>query len=73
MRCRLALIVWPHLDDDVRLRFGEQFVLAMSGFGERFAILALRLDRVQAVRDSLGIDQDQQHRFDAMIGRLRRS
>jgi hypothetical protein len=42
-------------------------------FGERFADLALRLDRVQTVRDALDFDQDQRHRFEAMIANLRRS
>jgi O-antigen ligase len=72
-RCRLALIVWPYLDQDIRSRFGQQFVMATARFGERFAKLALRLDRVQSVHDSLGIDQEQQKRFEAIIARLRRS
>jgi len=72
-RCRLALRIWPRLDTDLRLRFREQFVMATMRFGERFADLALRLDRVQTVRDALDFDQDQRHRFEAMIANLRRS
>jgi O-antigen ligase len=71
-RCRLALFAWPDLDEDLRLRFGQQFVMATARFGASFANLALRLDRVQAVRESLAIDQDQQHRFEAIVAHLRR-
>ena len=61
------------LDEDLRLRFGQQFVMATARFGERFADLALRLNRVQTVRDSLEFDQDQRHRFEAIVAHLRRS
>jgi hypothetical protein len=56
----------------LRSRFGQQFSFATARFGERFAQLAVWLDRIQAVHDSLAIDQDQQHRFDSMVAQLRR-
>jgi hypothetical protein len=72
-RCRLALLAWPDLDEDLRLRFRQQFVIATERFGERFADLALRFDRVQTVLDSLDFDQEQRHHFKAMVAHLRRS